>query len=406
MVHVAMSATTLVLRYADVGVATYASLRVVGQPDRTVTWVLEPSVLAEVRDTLGAALPDPCAGETVRSALERCFTAGPFATPPTEQAMADLLGARLIASDGWELVAAVAAEARATLFVAPTAGLAQVPWAALAMPGAAGRRLLELADVLFAAPPNIVNAPRTAVPWAQRRDNAALLILDPRVPGQRPDSALGSVLGRPDPEGPLTRHFAQRRAQRDVLPSVGTTVELFRSTDADRRWFAGQLAREPSRLLFVGHATAADGQVGHADRAAVHLADAVPLSAADLMTAQLPIPPRAALLACSSGGDYRFDEATGLVAALILGGAVLVTATLWSLPTAAGYRQFNSAAGESADPMADVVIAVDCAHEEPDAGRAVNAWQRGQLTAWRDGDRAASPLYWAALATFAVDGAR
>ena len=30
---------TLVLRFADVGVATYASLRVVGQPSRTVTWV-------------------------------------------------------------------------------------------------------------------------------------------------------------------------------------------------------------------------------------------------------------------------------------------------------------------------------------------------------------------------------
>ena len=36
------------------------------------------------------------------------------------------------------------------------------------------------------------------------------------------------------------------------------------------------------------------------------------------MSARLPFPPRVALLACASGGDYQFDEATGLVAAMIL----------------------------------------------------------------------------------------
>lgn len=56
--------------------------------------------------------------------------------------------------------------------------------------------------------------------------------------------------------------------------------------------------------------------------------------------------------------------------------------------------------------MAEVVVAVDTAHEANEAGRAVNAWQRAQLTRWRTGDVTASPLYWAALATFAVDGAR
>ena len=72
----------------------------------------------------------------------------------------------------------------------------------------------------------------------------------------------------------------------------------------------------------------------------LHLADERPLTAADLMSAKLSMPPRIAMVACASGGDYQFDEATGLVAAMILGGAQLVTATLWSLPTAAGYRQF------------------------------------------------------------------
>ena len=56
--------------------------------------------------------------------------------------------------------------------------------------------------------------------------------------------------------------------------------------------------------------------------------------------------------------------------------------------------------------MADAILAVDRAHEAGDAGRAVNGWQRDQMRRWRDGDLSASPLYWAALATFAVDGAR
>ena len=89
---------------------------------------------------------------------------------------------------------------------------------------------------------------------------------------------------------------------------------------------------------------------------------------------------------------------------MILGGAELVTATLWSLPTAAGYRLF--APMNDADPMSDAILAVDRAHEAEDAGRAVNSWQRERMRRWTDGDVTASPLYWAALATFAVDGAR
>src|SRR5262249_12332207 len=152
-----------------------------------------------------------------------------------------------------------------------------------------------------------------------------------------------------------------------------------------------------------------------ADRAAIHLActagvpgdaDAIgdhrPLTASDLMSLRLPMPPRVALLACGSGGDYQFDEATGLVAAMILSGTQLVTATLWSLPPTAAFRRFATDDGDPADPMADVVIAVDRAHEDADAGCAVNRWQREQMRRWRDGDRTASPLYWGALVSFAV----
>ncbi len=447
-----MTSATLVLRFADLGVATYASLRVVGRPDRTVTWVVEEPILLAAIEELQGALPDPQGGETLAEALDRALTRGPFASPDRELTLAYILGVLLICAPAWQLLADCAAGPRPLLYISPSARLARIPWGLVAVPLTGpsreeliaaradaittrgtraaripwqltdidtlteGRRLMELADVVMAVPPNITHSARTSVTWAERRSGPALLVLDPRVPGQRPDSALGSVLGRPSAETVLSRHFGQVMVQRAVLPDAGSAVDLFRRSDADRGWLADQLRHRPGRLLYVGHASAADRAHGYADRAAIHLActsalpgaaepvgDHRPLLAADLMSAQLPMPPRVALLACGSGGDYQFDEATGLVAAMVLCGSQLVTATLWSLPTTAGYRRF---AGRLTDPMAEVVVAVDEAHESDDAIVALNQWQRDQMRRWRDGDTSASPLYWAALVTFSVDGAR
>ncbi len=447
-----MTTTTLVLRFADLGVATYGSLRIVGRPDQTVTWVVEEPILLAAIEELQGALPDPDGTETLSDALNRALTTGPFASPDRELTLAYILGVLLIPAPAWQLLTDCVSDPRPLLYISPSARLARIPWGLLAVPLAGpsreelvaaraeaittkgtraaripwqladigtlteGHRLMELADVAMAVPPNIAHAPRASVSWSERESAAALLVLDPRVPGQRPDSALGSVLGRPSAQGRLSQHFDQVMAERAVLPDADSAVELFRRSDADRGWLASQLQRNPGRLLYVGHASAADRAHGYADRAAIHLActsalpgaaepvgDHRPLLAADLMSAQLPMPPRVALLACGSGGDYQFDEATGLVAAMVLCGAQLVTATLWSLPTTAGYRRF---AGRLEDPMADVVVAVDEAHEQDDAIVALNRWQRSQMRRWRDGDTSASPLYWAALVTFSVDGAR
>jgi hypothetical protein len=448
------------LRYADLGIATYASLRIVGQPSKTVTWVVEEPLLLAALQELTAALPEPGGAETRRDAIERALTTGPFANPDTELTVAYILGVLLIGTPGWQLLAECVSTPRAVLFVSPSARLARVPWGLLAIPKSGpskeelvrarqdaitasgrtaaqipwrlanieeltdGHRLMELVDVLMAVPPNIVHSPRAPAGWDARRDGPPLLILDPRVPGQRPDSALGSVLGRPSPHTPVAQHFAKLIGRRPVLPHVDDVVGLFRRQDADRAWLAELLAQTPCRLLYVGHASSADNQHGEgtrADRAALHLADTAdipgdanaigdhrPLTASDLMALRLPMPPRVALLACGSGGDYQFDEATGLVAAMVLNGAQLVTATLWSLPTTAAYRQFAGAHGsQSSDPMADLVATVDSSHDAAQqAGCAVNRWQREQMRRWRDGDASASPLYWAALVTFAVDGAR
>lgn len=398
---------TLVLRFADLGVATYGTLRVVGQPERTVSWVVEEPLLLEALTELDDALPELRPGEDVPDALDRTLVAGPFATPSAELLLASRLGALLLSEPAWQLLVEQGdCSPRAVLFVSPSARLARVPWGLLALgadvdEGAEGVRLLELVDVLMAVPANIVHGRRTAAAWADRLARPALLVLDPRVPNQRPDSALGSVLGRPRVDSPVGQHFEKVATTEPVWPSVRNGVELFRRTDTDRDWLVTMLSQEPSRLVFVGHATA--DEAGRADQAALHLADERPLTASDVIALAPAMPPRVALLACASGGDYRFDEATGLVAAIVLNGAELVTATLWTLPTTAGYRRFVPG---SDDPMADAIIAVDDAHRADEAGRAVNAWQRAQLRRWRAGDVAASPVYWAALATFTVDGAR
>ena len=58
----------------------------------------------------------------------------------------------------WQLLIECVASPRAALFVSPSARLARVPWGLLAMPSDDGYRLMELADVLMAAPPNIVHS--------------------------------------------------------------------------------------------------------------------------------------------------------------------------------------------------------------------------------------------------------
>ncbi|KAA0023883.1 hypothetical protein [Antrihabitans cavernicola] len=92
----------------------------------------------------------------------------------------------------------------------------------------------------------------------------------------------------------------------------------------------------------------------------------------------------------------RFGEALGLVAAMIHGGAELVTASRWTLPTDAAY----AAVGSSGRPLQDAVSAIDDAHESADPVATINAWQRRRLDAWRaSGAIEHSPVLWSSFAT-------
>ena len=134
---------------------------------------------------------------------------------------------------------------------------------------------MELVDVLMAVPAEHRALTADARRMGRQARRSAAAGPRPRVPGQRPDSALGSVLGRPSSQTQLAQHFAELMERRPVLPAVDAVVELFRRQDADRTWLAKLLGQTPSRLLYVGHASSADSERGHAsraDRAAFHLA--------------------------------------------------------------------------------------------------------------------------------------
>ncbi|CAM3484342.1 hypothetical protein OCAE111667_12145 [Occultella aeris] len=244
-----------------------------------------------------------------------------------------------------------------------------------------------------------------------------VMALDPRIPGWPAASALGSVLGRVTPgnaryAGLLERLDSYARAGRVDVPG-GDLTGLFRRTDADRDWLAAALQAGPKRFVYVGHVSAAATERGQADDSQLHLSCTVdvpglaepmrehrPLSARDLLAdpQRWPMPPRVALIGCESGADARFRDPYGLVGAVVRAGATLVTGTRWPLLTE---HALSSLADVAGNPITDAVLAVDAAHDAPDAVAAFSAWQRERLAAWRSSRAVAdSPLLWAGLVTF------
>ena len=112
------------------------------------------------------------------------------------------------------------------------------------------------------------------------------------------------------------------------------------------------------------------------------------------------MPNRVAFIACESGGEVRFAEPVGLVAAALHTGAQFVTATRWTLPTDAGLRRFAPAATPETTVIPQTVIAVDAAHDSPDPVAALNSWQREHADRWEaEGRIEDSPVIWAAFGT-------
>ncbi|WP_284744129.1 hypothetical protein [Amycolatopsis sp. RTGN1] len=397
---------TFLLRYADAG-HTYLTWRTAGDLDTVHTHPVDAALVATAREYLDAASPTPHEGESVPDAVGRALAA--FAG---EQRLARVLGLNLLPAD---LVArlreAAAGGRRPLLRVQPSPSLAAVPWGLVALPdrrpdraldpGEEGRcfdsdeRVLDVADVSLLAPIGIPRRP-PAPP------GPPVYLLDPRIPGQSAFGELGSVLGKQDAASPLIRHLDARLADGPVRPSAARGLDLVRRTDTDRRLLARLLAEPCSRLVFVGHVSRVRDD--HGAQTALHLSCAAelpgtaepigahrPFTAADLALSEVDaMPARVALIGCASASDFGLAEPFGVLLAAVAAGARLVAATVWALPT--------SAAVPGADPMAELVIAVDTALAGDDPVAEICAWQRSRLARWRErAEPARSPVFWAAL---------
>ncbi|MES0835948.1 hypothetical protein [Nocardiopsis tropica] len=407
---------------------------------------------------LAAALPGP--GEDVAAALAD----GAMTDPARERDLAARLASVLWPAELTDQIRQVGegTGVRPLVRVQPSPRTGQVPWELLAVDG--GRRLLDLADVVLAvplalgaptdvqpvptAPPGTPPPPAAsgapgrhgpgehgaapppdpAAPTGRTATAPAVLVLDPRVPGFRADSPLGSVLGRPGTDPDLLALVRAHRDAGDMLPAVSAPEEALRRTDQDREWLGRALRSGARRLLYVGHVTSAPVEGGQSEDARLHLccgpeteghAEVVrshrPLSAKDLLTggadgrpgAELwPSPPRVGLIACESGADARFTESFGLASAVLRNGADLVTSARWVLPTNLALHRFGRVPPDER-PLSALVAAVDAAHDAPDPVRALADWQRTRLDRWRTaGDPSATPLMWAALVTATAEPPR
>ncbi|WP_067541228.1 CHAT domain-containing protein [Nocardia crassostreae] len=411
---------TALVRMADAG-DLYVTWRWVDEAAPEGVGVVPEEQVEHVVRRFAAALPVPGAP----GGLEAALSTGELASFEAEHELAQALSAALLPYGlAAQLHELSVRGVRPHLRIQPSPRVAQIPWELIAPDQ--GLRLLDIADVSVLAPTGIVHAPaRIGRSWRQTRGLPVVAVLDPRIPGFRADSALGSVLGRMDSAAPLAVRVGEYAAVDRLVPDGDDPLAVFRRTDVDRDWLGEVLRAGASRLLYVGHVTAAAPASGRSESATLHLActadtvgfapaqrDHRPLAARDLLLgthtlsddprsgpALWPIPSRVALIACESGGDLRFGEPLGLVAAMLTGGAELVTAGRWPLPTDLAFQRFGGAAADSR-PLQDAVCAIDTAHEAEDPVRALNDWQRTQLATWREnGDIAHSPLVWVGFAT-------
>ncbi|KUF19086.1 hypothetical protein AT728_08300 [Streptomyces silvensis] len=398
---------------------------------------------AAVRE-LAAALPGADGAGMGAEGVRRAFTSGALADRAAERRLARLLAEALWPEGLTAQIRQVTERAdRPLIRVQPSPRVAQVPWELLAVDDDV--RLVELADVVTTAPASLRRSrPGEARPGEVRPAGAGapvsgaspvpgevgpvVLVLDPRVPGFRADSPLGSVLGPPGSDPELLSFVRRRLDAGAVVPDVATPEEALRRTDLDRDWLGGALRAGARRLLYVGHVSGAPLEGGQSEDGALHLCCGPgssglavplrthrPLSAKDLLLGTLPLradgepgarmwpaPRRVALLGCESGGDLRFAESFGLATAMLHNGAELVTATRWVLPTSFAFHRFAGVPA-SVRPLTEAVVAVDTAHEDPDPVHRLGRWQREQLARWRaDGGIEHSPLLWAALTSLVV----
>ncbi|GGF38262.1 CHAT domain-containing protein [Microbacterium sorbitolivorans] len=379
------------LKYVDTnGGGLWVTWRWEHALDKPRVWGIQPQLIAGALAAFEQASPNPRGGETVDAALRRAW--GVWGDLKQEKRLSTALASSLLPGGlGNELNHFLLRGQRPHVRIQPSPALGSVPWEALRVDE--GERMVHCSDVSILLPASLRNAPHRAAATSGSR---TVRVVNPVIPGRVPN--LGSVLREGEPLLEEALGYSER-------PHVSR--EKLRADLADA-----------ARLFYVGHVTT--GAYGLDTR--LHLTDGPeargaaeviaglhkPLTAADLIDGGWGIPERVALLACASGGETGFADPVGLVAALTLRGAELVTSARWTLPTDVGLewlqaQGLSGSATRSSAPFsafAEMIVAVDEAHASADPVAALNEWQRSRADAWEhSGDPAYSPLTWGALTT-------
>lgn len=186
--------------------------------------------------------------------MRRAFASGALADPGREHRLARVLAEALWPQGLTEQIRQVAARAgRPLVRIQPSPRVAQVPWELLAVDDEA--RLIDLADVVTTAPASLRRQAPAVRPQPEPEPqpdadsdmdagtDAVVLVLDPRIPGFRAESALGSVLGPPGSDPELLSFVQSRVDAGSAVPSVATAAQALRRTDLDRDWLSGVLRK-------------------------------------------------------------------------------------------------------------------------------------------------------------------
>ena len=317
--------------------------------------------------------------------LEKLGLYGPLTRYDDERKLMRDLSRALLPDDLCrQLIEATAEGERVEVRVAPSPPAAVVPWGLLVLDDD-DMRLLDVADVSWIAP----ILPRDIDPDAPEVTPAtggrALHIVDPRT-------SRGRVLSERFDPCDCHGHGAER------FFAQGNGVEELRDVlDAG----AGKIAR----LLMIGHC--ATGASDAADT--VFLmgdGEANKLRASRLVreAGRWSMPPRVGVVACASGTDLTQHEPFGLGTALLINGAEVVHATLWTLPTDYAIGLVDTGAVGAFEWLAQ---AVDHAQSDADPVASLCDLQRRKLAAWRERPGlGSSPLLWGALIAMTAPAGR
>lgn len=215
---------------------------------------------------LAAALPTTGEGA---AGMRRAFESGALSDRRAERRLA-----RTLAESLWpegltaQIRQASSRAGRPLVRIQPSPRVAQVPWELLAV-GDDDVRLIDLADVVTTTATSLRRHNTSERPV--RHTSPVVLVLDPRVPGFRADSPLGSVLGPPGSDPALLSLVKARLDAGPVEPHLETPAGAFRRTDLDRGWLSDVLRRGARRLMDVGHVSGAPVEGRQSEDGAMHL---------------------------------------------------------------------------------------------------------------------------------------